>query len=249
MDIRKITAAAAVFAVLCTAASCSSKDKKSSSTSSANKAPEAATEAPSETVEGVDANDAVDAVSGDAYLAIADESFSVQYLGDKDDHKNNQLSYDAGIAHIEGNGDYTVSVTADTNGFRYDTTGDINGEFVVKGLGFAAVIIDDAEKTMPNAVITINGVKVDGRDIELTKKSYTNTESGSVRANIFNEWVSDDGLPADARSAEGALFNNGDNSSPAEINDGGFSAQIVNREDFAQWKNVEVSFTVSGMDK
>jgi hypothetical protein len=229
------------------AASCSSKDKKSSSSTA--KAPEPATEAVSETVEGVDANDAVDAVSGDAYLAIADESFSVQYLGDKDDHKNNQLSYDAGIAHIEGNGDYTVSVTADTNGFRYDTTGDINGEFVVKGLGFAAVIIDDAEKTMPDAVITIKGIKVDGRDIELAKKSYTNTESGSVRANIYNEWVSDDGLPADARSAEGALFNNGDTNSPTEINDGSFSAQIVSRDDFAQWKNVEVSFTVSGMDK
>ena len=246
MDIRKITAAAAALTMLLGAASCSSKDKKSSSTT---KAPEPATEAVSETVEGVDANDAVDAVSGDAYLAIADESFSVQYLGDKDDHKNNQLSYDAGIAHIEGNGDYTVSVTADTNGFRYDTTGDINGEFVVKGLGFAAVIIDDAEKTMPDAVITIKGIKVDGRDIELAKKSYTNTESGSVRANIYNEWVSDDGLPADARSAEGALFNNGDTNSPTEINDGSFSAPIVSRDDFAQWKNVEVSFTVSGMDK
>ncbi|WP_303836258.1 hypothetical protein [Ruminococcus flavefaciens] len=246
MDIRKITAAAAALAMLFGAASCSSKDKKSSSTT---KAPEPATEAVLETVEGVDANDAVDAVSGDAYLAIADESFSVQYLGDKDDHKNNQLSYDAGIAHIEGNGDYTVSVTADTNGFRYDTTGDINGEFVVKGLGFAAVIIDDAEKTMPDAVITIKGIKVDGRDIELAKKSYTNTESGSVRANIYNEWVSDDGLPADARSAEGALFNNGDTNSPTEVNDGSFSAQIVSRDDFAQWKNVEVSFTVSGMDK
>ena len=244
MDLRKITAAAAALAMLCGAASCSSKDKKSSSTKNAA---EPAVQAASETDEGVDANDAVDAVSGDAYLAIADEGFNVQYLGDKDDNKNNQLSYDAGIAHIEGNGDYTVSVTADTNGFRYDTTGDINGEFVVKGLGFAAVIIDDAEKTMPNAVITINSIKVDGKDIGLTKKSYTNTESGSVRANIFNEWVSDDSLPADARTAEGALFNNGDSASPSDINDGSFSAQIVSRDDFAQWKNVEVSFTVSGI--
>ncbi|WP_303825062.1 hypothetical protein [Ruminococcus flavefaciens] len=247
MEFRKITAAAAAMAMLCTAVSCSSKDKKSGET--AKKAASKTVEAASEPVEGVDANDAVDAVSGDAYLAIADEGFNVQYLGDKDDHKNNQLSYDAGIAHISGNGDYTVSVTADTNGFRYDTTGDINGEFAVKGLGFAAVIIDDAEEAMPNAVITIKNIKVDGKDIELVKKSYTNTESGSVRANIFNEWVSDDSIPADAKSAEGALFNNNDTNSPSEINDGGFSAQIVSRDDFAQWKNVEVSFTVSGMDK
>ncbi|MCR4639893.1 hypothetical protein [Ruminococcus sp.] len=245
MNIRKITAAAAAFAMLGTAAACSSKDKKSIT----KNAPEAASEAVSESVEGVDAKDAVDAVSGDAYLAIADEGFNVQYLGDKDENKNNQLSYDAGIAHIKGNGDYTVSVTADTNGFRYDTTGDINGEFTVKGLGFAAVIIDDAEKTMPDAVITVKGIKVDGKDVALTKKCYTNTESGSVRANIFNEWVSDDSLPSDAKCAEGALFNNGDTNSPSDINDGGFSAQIVSRDDFAQWKNVEVSFTVSGMEK
>ncbi len=244
MDIRKITAAAAALAMLCTAASCSSEEKKSSNKNT----PKAASETVSESVEGVDANDAVDAVSGDAYLAIADEGFTVQYLGDKDDNKSNQLSYDAGIAHIKGNGDYTVSVTADTNGFRYDTTGDINGEFVVKGLGFAAVIIDDAEKTMPNAVITVKGIKVDGKDIELKKKSYTNMESGSVRANIFNEWVSDDGLPADAKCAEGALFKDGNNASPSDINDGGYSAQIVSRDDFSEWKNVEVNFSVSGLE-
>ena len=199
------------------------------------------------TVEGVDANDAVEAAAGDAYLAIADEAWEVQYLGNKDVNGSDQLSYDAGVAHISGNGEYTVSVTADTNGFRYDETGDINGDYTIKGLGFAAVIIDNAEEVLPNAVITINSVKVDGRELELVKKSYTNTESGSVRANIFNEWVSDDGLPADARSAEGALFENGDVSKPTVINDGGYSAQIVDRNEFSEWKNVEVGFTVSGL--
>lgn len=199
------------------------------------------------TVEGVDANDAVEAIAGDAYLAIVDEAWEVQYLGNKDVNGSDQLSYDAGVAHISGNGDYTVSVTADTNGFRYDETGDINGDYTIKGIGFAAVIIDNAEEVLPNAVITINSVKVDGRELELVKKSYTNTESGSVRANIFNEWVSDDGLPTDARSAEGVLFENGDPSKPTAINDGSYSAQIVDRSEFGEWKNVEVGFTVSGL--
>ena len=199
------------------------------------------------TVEGVDANDAVEAVSGDAYLAITDESWEVQYLGNKDVNGSEQLSYEAGVAHITGNGDYTVSVTADTNGFRYDETGDINGDYTIKGIGFAAVIIDNAEEVLPNAIITINSVKVDGRELELKKKSYTNTESGSIRANIFNEWVSDDCLPADARTAEGALFTNYDVNTPSDINNGSYSAQIIDREEFSSWKNVEVGFTVSGL--
>lgn len=235
---RNAAFAAALALIVCTA-SCSSK--------SSGKV--GSVEVPTElaTVEGVDINDAVEAAAGDAYLAITDEAWEVQYLGNKDVNGSDQLSYDAGVAHISGNGEYTVSVTADTNGFRYDETGNINGEYTIKGIGFAAVIIDNAEEVLPNAIITINSVKVDGRELELTKKSYTNTESGSIRANIFNEWVADDALPADARTAEGALFVNSDTSVPADINDGSFSAQIVDRSEFAEWKNVEVGFTVSGL--
>ncbi len=237
MILKRYAAFFAAAMLVCTA-SCSSGSSKVGSI-----------DVPAEavTVEGVDMNDAVEAVSGDAYLAIVDESWQVQYLGNKDVNGSDQLSYDAGVAHISGNGDYTVSVTADTNGFRYDETGDINGEYTIKGLGFAAVIIDNGEEVMPDAVITINSVKVDGREVELKKKSYTNTESGAVRANIYNQWVTDDGLPSDARTAEGALFNNGDTSSPSVINDGSCSAQIIDPADFSQWKNVEVGFTVSGL--
>ncbi|MBR5682083.1 MAG: hypothetical protein IKW96_02205 [Ruminococcus sp.] len=238
MKLRRNAAFAAALALLVCSASCSRSSGKVGSA-----------ELPTElvTVEGVDINDAVEAAAGDAYLAITDEAWEVQYLGNKDVNGSDQLSYDAGVAHINGNGEYTVSVTADTNGFRYDETGDINGEYTIKGIGFAAVIIDNAEEVLPNAVITINSVKVDGKELELRKKSYTNTESGSIRANIFNEWVSDDALPADARTAEGALFENGDTSKPTAVNDGSCSAQIIDRSEFAEWKNVEVGFTVSGL--
>ncbi len=239
MKVRKNAAFVAVIALFMCFISCSSK----------RGGKVGSVEVPTElaTVEGVDINDAVEAAAGDAYLAITDEAWEVQYLGNKDDNGSDQLSYDAVVAHIKGNGEYTVSVTADTNGFRYDETGDINGEYTIKGIGFAAVIIDNAEEILPDAVITINSVIVDGRELELKKKSYTNTESGSIRANIFNEWVADDALPADARSVEGALFENNDFSKPTVINDGSYSAQIIDRAEFAEWKNVEVRFTVSGL--
>lgn len=243
MDLKGIMALVSAAALMCgTAASCSSKDKKSS----ADKAVSADTAEPTTSqVEGVDFSEAVEAGPGDAYLAIADANFDKQYFGGSDE--NNPLSYKAGTAHINGNGDYTVSVTADSTAFQYIAAGDPNGSYKVNGLGFAAVIIADAEKVMPDAIITVNSVKVDGKDIELKKKSYTNTEAEAVRANIFNEWVSDDCLPSDARTAEGALFNNNDENSPSELNDGSYSAQLVSTEDFKDWTTVEVGFTVSGL--
>ena len=62
----------------------------------------------------------------------------------------------------------------------------------------------DGATATPNAVIDVTSVKVDGTEIPLTKKSFTNTEDteidgtkhSNVRSNIFNEWVPDDSLPA-----------------------------------------------------
>ena len=146
MNIRKITAAAAAFAMLCMAASCSSEGKKSSTKNT----PKAVSEPVSESVDGVDANDAVDAVSGDAYLAIADEGFNVQYLGDKDENKSNQLSYDAGIAHIKGNGDYTVSGSTITfcGDDNTKTTDDITGSIDTYGKITVTAPITDPDAAM-----------------------------------------------------------------------------------------------------
>ena len=77
----------------------------------------------------VDANPVV-AEDGDAYLAIVDGQWWIQYWGSVDD-EGYMLAYDAGVAPITGDGEYTVSVTADTNGFRYDTTGDVNDQYVL----------------------------------------------------------------------------------------------------------------------
>lgn len=268
MKMKRITALLLASAMMCgAAASCGTKTKKGNSKDSASgisdtkssksgnskkdkngkgeelpPVPELPTVVP---IEEVDFEEAEAAESGDAYLAIADKDWKVQYWGDTGD--NNQLSFEAGVAHITGNGDYTVSVTADTNGFRYESTGDPDGDYLPQGLGFAAVIISDGEKAMPGAVITVKSVKVDGKDIDLKGNSYTNTESGEIRSNIYNEWVSDDALPADARIARGSLFNGFNVDDPTELNDGTCSARIVDAADFREWTTVEVGFTVSGL--
>ena len=154
--------------------------------------------------------------------------------------------YDAGVAPITGNGEYTVSVTVDTNAIRYDATGDVNGDLVASGTAFMAVQIMDGATATPNAVIEVTSVKIDGTEIPLTKKSYTNTEEteingekhNNIRSNIYNRWVSDDKI-ADARSAEGNISDLADKSA--------YSATILDPSAIGDWKTVEVTFNITGM--
>lgn len=211
----------------------SSDDESESSKEESSKTPVA--------VDTADFEEAVVAESGDAYLAITDSQWWVQYWGKNED----LLTYDAGVVPITGNGSYTVSVTADTNGFRYDALGDVNGEYVCGGIAFAAVIINDGEKVCPDAIITIDKIRVDGEEIELTAKGYTNTEEGAIRSNIYNEWVSSP--TSDARCADGFLYKDYDTNSPNLDNVADYSAQIVNVDDFGEWTTIEVDFTITGM--
>lgn len=177
----------------------------------------------------------VAAGSGDAYLAIVDGQWWIQYWGKIDDAS--PLAYDAGVAHIDGDGEYTVSVNADTNGFRYDTTGDANGECVPSGLSFAAVRIDDGLTLWPNMSIEITSVKVNGSEVPLTAKSYTSSDDGvkEVRANIYNSYVPT--IPEDAHTADGNVYGQDDT----------YKAQIVDPAAFADgWSTVEVTFNVTG---
>ena len=180
---------------------------------------------------------------GQAYLAIVDGQWWIQYWGsaEKDGY---MLSYNAGIADIKGDGSYTVSVTADTNGFRYDTTGDPTDQYVPEGLSFMSVMIPDGETLYPGAVITIDSITVDGKEIELSAKNYTSSDDGAeTRTNIYNSYVS---APSDdARSSEGALYD-ADGNAVDSIKD--YSAQIIDPAEFATWTTVEVNFTITGTD-
>ncbi|MBQ9898434.1 MAG: hypothetical protein IJM44_03150, partial [Ruminococcus sp.] len=150
MNTKKFLACFLAAAMMCGAlASCadnneSTKDSVAETTAepTTEAETEAETEAPSEeeevpTAAPVDLGDlefeeAVVVEEGDAYLQIVNGDWWVQYTGAATDF----LSYDATKVHIDGNGDYTVGVTADTLGFRYDTSmgQDINSTFLPFGL-------------------------------------------------------------------------------------------------------------------
>ena len=278
MNAKKILAFIASSAIMCTAlASCGDKDNKkdTKSTSQAEKTSTAAAE-PETEAETVPANSdavisdnsidvlakpiegesavsdenaepapefdgSVAADTGTAFLALNTDDWWVQYWGEAGE----PLSYNAGVANIDGNGQYSVSLTADSDGARYAINKDASVPVTSNSMGMAAVMIKNGEVACPDAVITITNIYVDGVEIPLVKKNYTNTETGNIRANIFNEYVSDDSLPKDAKAAEGDLFVNG---KPSDINDGGYSAQIVNKADFENWTNITVYFNVSGLD-
>lgn len=262
MKTKRIFACLLASLMICGASTaCSSKDASSDSSSeSSSEASESSESSEEESstadesseessktpvaVDTADFEEAVAAESGDAYLAIVDGQWWVQYWGGIDDD-GSMLAYDAGVVPITGDGDYTVSVTADTNGFRYDTTGDASGSYTPGGLEFMSVMVKDGETLFPGAIITVNSVKVDGADLALTSKAYTSSDDGiETRANIYNAWCN--GIPSsDARTADGNLYVDFDTNSPtAACAD--YAPIIVNKEDFSEWTTVEVNFTITG---
>ena len=189
------------------------------------------------------------AESGQAYLAIVDSAWYIKYLGNAEAADEGDtgwyLAYDAGITDIAGNGTYTVSVNADTKGFRLASTDNIEGTNIPQGLSYLGVVIRDGADFMPDAIITIDKVKVDGKEIELTGKSITTTGEDrgtgdpAVMSVIYDPQAEE--LPKDARCADGDVEDQDDADE--------YSVQIINPEDFAEWQKVEVTFTISGLDE
>ncbi len=227
------TFAAVMALTVCTACGDDSSSTAESSTteSTTTTTTTAATVATSAT-EPVEFEEAVAAESGDAILYMVDGQWYLQYDGTAD----SLMTYGAGVAKITGDGDYTVSVTIDTNAIRYDATGDANGELVAGGINFAAVKVFDGTTLFPNMSIEIKEIRIDGKAIEMTAKNYTSSDDGKeMRANIYNSWVNS--LPEDAHTAAGPV-------GTTEM--GEYSSQIINTADFASWNTIEVDFTVTG---
>ena len=128
-------------------------------------------------------------------------------------YDGNEYPVTATTAEITGQGSYTVGL-----------------EFAepAEGLAFAAVGIAKGEQTFNGYFIDITDIKVNGESINLANtRGYTSSDDGiTTRENIYNEWVTD--LPADARRADNDLE--------------GASPIMVNKDDFASVKTVEVSF-------
>ena len=116
-------------------------------------------------------------------------------------------------------------VTAEITGAGTYTVG-IELENEAQGLSFAAVGVANGEKTFNGYFINVTEVKVNGEAIELGKGFTTSDDGVTTRENLYNEWVSE--LPAAARRADGNLE--------------GASAIIVNKDAFAAYKTIEVTF-------
>lgn len=245
MKIKRILAclcASVMMAVSFTACGDSESSSKSESSSEAAVETEAPTEAEessaaessaaenaaanaNEQVNAIVVEDSVVAEDGDAYLAFADGRYVGYYWGTDAD----TLTYAATNATINGNGQYTVALDATTNGYNQTT-----GYADMQGLTFAAVIVKNGTTLYPNMVITIDSIKLDGTEVEMTKKPYTSSDDGKeMRSNIYNGYVDANNVPDDARTADGDLTN--------------CSPQVVDTASFGTYQKIEVTFTVSGL--
>ena len=245
-----------VFAVLCCTAlsACTQTD-----TAQVNAVPEE-TQETSETVQEetkkiaetpaipieaeLNLENAYTAADGQAYLAVASSDWWVQYWG-KNEGDGYALAYDAGIADIHGDGYYVVSLNADTKGFRYAMTGDANQDYPVKGLALLSVTIPNGEKIYPNAVISIENVKVDGQEIGFDSKNFTIANKDDTIAWLYSPDYTRP--PVDARTEEGALYDEDGDALDICKN---YSAKIFDSDAFntlfENWKKIEVGFSISG---
>ena len=244
MKTKRILACLLASMMACGVLTACGEDTASESTTEAatTEAPtEAATEAAEssdessvagEQVQIAEFEEAVAAESGDAYLAMVDGEWYVQYWGSNTD----LLTYDAGVVPITGNGDYTVSVNGASKGMLFDITGDANGEYTPAGCSFMAVMVKDGTTLYPNMAIEIKSIRVNGEELPMTAKNYTSSDDAvEMRANIYNEWVAE--LPEDAHDANGP-----------ETDNTTYSAQIIDKNLIETWTSIEVDFTVSGSE-
>lgn len=230
MNIRKISAAVAVSLAICSVCtSCGEKKSKKSTEYTTKEIAEVTTDGATDgNLITSDGETAVAVSSGQAYLEIRDADGIHQYLGSAEEN----LCYNAAVADIKENGSYTVSVTADSDGFRAAAGADAKP----KGLMYAALKVKDGAKECPGAVLTIDSIEVDGKELPMEAKNFTFIEMETdIKSNIYNEWASM--IPDGAVSAEGSVADGTE----------GYSSVIVDKEAFASWTEVKVNFTVSGM--
>lgn len=172
-----------------------------------------------------DASNAVSAENGFAYLSALDLDWEAEYWGDAGD----SLSYNAGVAEIKGDGTYTVSVTADTDGYRYATTGNAGDKSVMpNGLDYLSVCINDADDKFANAIIKIDSVKIDGKEVAVTGENLTSTEYSYIEGFVYTDWY----------EPESPRCESGDTSKA--------STSVIDGASIAEWTTIEVTFTVKG---
>lgn len=127
-------------------------------------------------------NDMVTAQRGQAYMCVIDTDLESSYSG----YEGDTLGYNAVNADINGNGTYTVKVTADTDGYR-----NAMNDRKPNGIAILAVEAEGVENA-DNAVMEIKSVKIDGKEYEISNAQPTKYEYDIFSAVIYmDEMYSD----------------------------------------------------------
>ncbi len=147
-----------------------------------------------------------------AYLSFADSGWGdAQYWND-----DNEYAVKATTADVTGDGTYTVAL--DFSGTEAGKAADI---------AFLDVEIANGEAAYPDSFMTIDSVKINGKDVEVGATYTSSDDDIATRTNLYNEWVSsvDKGRTADGKSDD-------------------VTATPIDGKSFTDIKTIEVTFTL-----
>ena len=149
------------------------------------------------------------AKDGEMFIAVLDEDMTSMYLGGT---FAENLSYNAKNAKITGDGTYTVSVTADTDEYREQMGKDEKPE----GLYMLSMEVLNAEG-IENADITIDSLKIDGKEIKVSGTPYVESDSECYAVLLY---VNESGEDLE---------------------------NMFDGESVGEWTDIEITFTIKGM--
>ncbi len=147
-----------------------------------------------------------------AYLSFADSAWGdAQYWNDGNDY-----AVKAKTADVTGDGTYTVSL--DFSGTEAGKAADI---------AFLDVEIANGEAAYPDSFMTIDSVKINGKEVEVGATYTSSDDDIATRTNLYNEWVSsvDKGRTADGKSDD-------------------VTATPIDGKSFTDIETIEVTFTL-----
>lgn len=120
------------------------------------------------------ADDIVYAEHNDAYLFVMDNTYMASYTGYED-----TLSYNAKVAEVKDNGTYTVSVTADTEGYKNASDGEMPEGIAVLGVELYG------DKNFEDSDITVKSVKIDGKEYKLATEPAIEKGDGYFSISLY----------------------------------------------------------------
>lgn len=115
----------------------------------------------------------------DAYITVMDRSGAASYMG-----YQGALAYNAKMAEVTGAGTYTISLTADTEGYREYVRDLINEEKLPDGFEMLGINAEGDIFT-EDTKISIKSIKVDGKEISITGEPDVISSEGSLSVFIY----------------------------------------------------------------